>query len=270
MIRYFLHIGYKGTNYRGWQRQKNVLTIQEVFEKALKQIFKYDIPCLGCGRTDAGVHAVQYFFHIDLKKEYPLDLKFILNKMLPNDISVFDIVKMEGEPHAQFDAVERTYNYFIHTSKDPFLADLSSFYLLENIDLNLMKKAISIIPNYTDFRALCKTPDKHTSTICDLKSIQLFHNQSKDRLRLQFISNKFLKSMIRIIVYKLLEIGTGRLTVEEFEQNLKSKKTQPFRNIAYPQGLYLTNISYPFMDMPPRDEMFAILKNRNDYFWYEV
>lgn len=270
MIRYFLHIGYKGTNYRGWQRQKRVLTIQEIFENALKQVFKYDIPCLGCGRTDAGVHAAQYFFHIDLKEEYRMDLKFILNKMLPNDISVFDIIKMEGEPHAQFDATERTYNYFIHTRKDPFLSDLSSFYLINNINLNLIKEAISIIPNYSDFRALCKTPDRHTSTICNLKSIKLFQNHNKDRLRIQFTSNKFLKSMIRIMVYKFLEIGTGKLSIEEFESNLKSKETLPFTNLAYPQGLYLTEISYPFLDITPRDEMFAILQSRNESFWQEV
>lgn len=270
MIRYFLHIGYKGTNYRGWQRQKRVLTIQEVFENALRQIFKYEIPCLGCGRTDAGVHAAQYFFHIDLKEEYQMDLRFILNKMLPNDISVFDIIKMDGEPHAQFDATERTYNYFIHTQKDPFLSELSSFYLLDDIDLNLIKEAITIIPTYSDFRALCKTPDRHTSTICNLKSIKLFHNQDKDRLRFQFTSDKFLKSMIRIMVYKLLEIGTGKLSIEEFERNLKSKVTLPFVNIAYPQGLYLTRISYPFLDIIPRDEMFAFSDEKLNGFWKEV
>ncbi len=270
MIRYFLHIGYKGTNYRGWQRQKRVITIQEIIENSLKQIFKYEITCLGCGRTDAGVHAAQYFFHIDLKEEYQMDLKFILNKMLPNDISVFDIIKMEGKPHAQFDATERTYNYFIHTRKDPFLSDLSSYYLIDDIDLNLIKEATSIIPNYSDFRALCKTPDKHTSTICNLKSIKLFHNQDKDRLRIQFTSDKFLKSMIRIIVYKLLEIGTGKLSIEEFENNLKSTETLPFTNLAYPQGLYLSEISYPFINIPPRDEMFAILHKGAGEFWQEV
>jgi tRNA pseudouridine38-40 synthase len=270
MIRYFLHIGYKGTNYRGWQRQKRVLTIQEVFENSLNQIFKYEIPCLGCGRTDAGVHASQYFFHIDLKEEYQMDLKFILNKMLPNDISVFDIIKMDGEPHAQFDATERTYNYFIHTRKDPFLSELSSFYLLDDINLDLIKDAITIIPTYSDFRALCKTPDRHTSTICNLKSIKLFHNQDKDRLRFQFTSDKFLKSMIRIMVYKLLEIGTGKLSIEEFERNLKSKVTLPFVNIAYPQGLYLTRISYPFLDILPRNEMFAVLDERIKGFWKEA
>ena len=97
MNRYFFHIAYKGTNYRGWQRQKNVITIQEIFEKSLKLVLKEDMPCLGCGRTDAGVHAAQYFFHINVKNEIKSDLVFILNKMLPKDIAVFDIIKMSDD-----------------------------------------------------------------------------------------------------------------------------------------------------------------------------
>ncbi len=270
MIRYFIHIAYNGANYRGWQRQSKVLTIQEIFEKKLEQVFKYEIPCLGCGRTDAGVHAAQYFFHINLKNDLQTDLKFILNKMLPKDISVFDIIRMEGEPHAQFDAMERTYDYFIHTIKDPFIADLSSFYLLENADFNKIKKAILIIPNYTDFRAFCKTPDRHNNTICNVKSVKFFYNQNKDRLRFQFTSNKFLKSMIRIIVYKLLEIGTGKLSVEEFEHFLKNKEIPQFNNLAYPQGLYLSKITYPFINIVPRTEMFTIFQNGKENFWQEV
>ncbi len=270
MIRYFIHIAYNGSNYRGWQRQRNVLSIQEIFENKLEQVFKYKIPCLGCGRTDAGVHASQYFFHIDLKNDVQADLKFILNKMLPKDISVFDVIRMEGEPHAQFDAVERTYDYFIHTTKDPFIADLSSFYLLGNVDFNKIKKAILIIPNYTDFRAFCKTPDRHNNTICNVKSVKFFYNQNKDRLRFQFTSNKFLKSMIRIIVYKLLEIGTGKLSVEEFEHFLKSKEIPRFNNLAYPQGLYLSKITYPFINITPRTEMFTIFQNGKENFWQEV
>ena len=270
MIRYFFHIVYNGANYRGWQRQSKVITIQEVLEDRLTQVFKDDIPCLGCGRTDAGVHAAQYFFHIDLKSEIKSDLIFILNKALPKDISVLDIIKMEGEPHAQFDAIERTYDYFIHTAKNPFLADLSSFYLLEKLDLNEIKKALQIIPNYKDFRAFCKTPDRHSSTICNVKSVKLFYNQQNNSLRFQFTSNKFLKSMIRIIVFKFLEIGKGELSVKEFENQLKSKETPRYNNLAYPQGLYLSKITYPFIDIEPKEEIFDVLQNRTDNFWQEI
>jgi tRNA pseudouridine38-40 synthase len=270
MIRYFFHIAYNGANYRGWQRQSKVITIQEIIEKKLKEFFKYDIPCLGCGRTDAGVHAAQYFFHIDLKETLQDDLKFILNKMLPKDISVLDIIKMDGEPHAQFDATERTYDYFIHKTKNPFLSDFSSFYLMDDFDLTKIKEAISIIPQYKDFRAFCKTPDRHNNTICNVKSVKLFCNQNKDRIRFQFISDKYLKSMIRIIVYKLIEIGTGKLSIEEFETQLKSKGTPQILNLAYPQGLYLSKVTYPFLDLSPNEEIFDNLQNRLDNFWQEI
>jgi tRNA pseudouridine38-40 synthase len=270
MIRYFFHIAYKGSKYRGWQRQSQVITIQEVIEERLEHFFKYKIPCLGCGRTDAGVHAAQYFFHIDLKNEIPSNLIFILNKMLPKDISVLDIIKMDREFHAQFDAIERTYDYFIHTSKDPFLSDFSSFYLIDDLNAVQMKKAISIIPKYNDFRAFCKTPDKHNNTICNVKSVKLFYSYKKDRIRFQFTSDKFLKSMIRIIVYKLIEIGTGKLSVEEFENQLQSKGTPQILNLAYPQGLYLSKIKYPFLDISSDSEMFELLQNRTSDFWKEA
>jgi tRNA pseudouridine38-40 synthase len=266
MIRYFLHIAYKGTNYRGWQRQKKVVTIQEIFESKLEQIFKYKIPCLGCGRTDAGVHAAQYFMHIDVKSEADFDLKFRLNKMLPHDIAVFDVIKMEQDYHAQFDAIERTYDYFIHTYKDPFLATQSSLYLIENLDLEKMKQAALLLLKYNDFRALCKTPDRHNNTICNLKSVKLFINKQGDRIRFQISSNKFLKGMIRIIVFRLLEIGSGKLNINEFEYYLKNGEVSKFNNLAYPQGLYLSRVKYEFIDILPRNEFFSVL---NDY-WKEV
>lgn len=270
MVRYFFHIAYKGTNYRGWQRQSKVVTIQEVFEEKFEQVFKYRIPCLGCGRTDAGVHASQYFFHIDVKKEIDFDIKFRLNKMLPSDITVFDVIKMEEDFHAQFDAIERTYDYFIHTSKDPFLASQSALYLIDNADLNKMKQAASLLLKYSDFRALCKTPDKHDNTICKVKSVQLFVTKQKDRIRFQITSNKFLKGMIRIIVYRLLEIGTGKLSIEEFEYYLKNKEASKFKNLAYPQGLYLSKVSYPFLDIKPKNELVTVLRNEQESYWLEV
>ncbi|MBI9054219.1 MAG: tRNA pseudouridine(38-40) synthase TruA [Bacteroidales bacterium] len=267
MTRYFFHISYKGTNYRGWQRQKKVLTIQEIFETKLEQVFKYKIPCLGCGRTDAGVHAAQYFFHIDLKKEIDFDLKFRLNKMLPHDISVYDVIKMEQDYHAQFDASERTYDYFIHTYKEPFLSNQSSFYLFDELlDLKKMNQAVLMLLKYHDFKAFCKTPDKHDNTICNIKGVKLFKNDSGDRIRFQITANKFLKSMIRIIVYRLLEIGSDKLSVDEFEHFLVNKEPSKFNNLAYPQGLYLSRVKYEFLDITPKNDFSNILNN----YWQVV
>lgn len=269
-MRYFLHIGYHGLNYGGWQRQPEVLNVQGVIETSISQILKTPVSIVGCGRTDALVHASQFFFHMDVEKEWDFDLFFRLNKILPPEIAVFDIIPMEGRPHARFDAIQRRYDYFIHTYKDPFLHGMSSLYLEKNLDLDKMKEATSLLPNYTDFRAFCKTPAQYDHTICHVTSARLFSDKNGDKLRFQISSNRFLSKMIRIIVGKLLKIGTGVLSVEEFEHYLITKETPPNITPAYPQGLYLSKVTYPFLDLPPRTEFSTILQNKADHSWQAV
>src|SRR5690606_28072877 len=129
MIRYFIHLGFDGSSYSGWQRQKNTTnTVQEVIEQTLFQIFKQKITVYGCGRTDAGVHASQYVIHIDLDAVPEFDLKFRMNKLLPDNIVVFEIIEVNENQHCRYDAVARTYDYFIHWKKDPVLINYSAFY----------------------------------------------------------------------------------------------------------------------------------------------
>jgi len=266
-LRYFIHIGYNGYNYRGWQRQHKVLSIQEVLETSLSKLLKTRITCLGCGRTDAQVHASQYFFHMDVDEPWDFDLLFRLNKMLSEDISIFDIIPVEGYPHAQLDAIRRTYDYFIHTYKDPFLHGLSSYYPIKNLDFGKMKEATKLLLVYNDFSAFCKSPDKNPSNICYISTAQLYADINGDKIRFQISSNRFLKGMIRIIVMKLLEIGTGEISLEEFENYLSLKETPKKTVPAYPQGLYLSRITYSFLDIPPRIGFSTIFQNNVDNAW---
>ncbi|WP_372755387.1 tRNA pseudouridine(38-40) synthase TruA [Labilibaculum sp.] len=257
-MRYFFHIGYKGSNYRGWQRQKNVVSVQEVIEDKLSKLLKEKVVCIGCGRTDAGVHSSQYFFHINSNKIWTDRQLFILNKMLPSDISVYDVCEVKANNHAQHSATARTYNYFIHTHKNPFLSKISSFYDIKpNVDM--MSEAASLLLKYSDFRALCKSPDNHNNTLCDIFSIQFFTDASKENFRLQITANRFLRGMIRILVYELIEVGTGNKSVDEFEEMIKSKIPQQFLNIAYSQGLYLSQIQYPFLKTASYDDYCPLL-----------
>ena len=219
---------------------------------------------MGCGRTDAQVHASQFFFHLDVDKEWDFDLLFRLNKNLPPDISVFDILPMEDNRHARFDATQRTYDYFIHTYKDPFLSTTSALYLEKNLDLDKMKEATALLPTYDDYRALCKTPNDHKHTVCNVTSATLFTDTRGDKIRFQISANRFLGKMIRIIMGKLLAIGSGELSVEEFEGYLISKETPLTIEPAYPQGLYLSKVTYPYLDIPPRTEFSTILQNNVD------
>lgn len=268
-MRFFFHIGYNGYNYRGWQRQPGILNVQQELETTISQVLKSPVSIMGCGRTDAMVHATQYFFHLDVEKEWDFDLLFRLNKNLPDDIAIFEIIPVKDDQHARFDAIKRTYDYFIHTYKDPFLSSVSTLYLEKNLDLNKMKEATALLTQYNDFRAFCKTPADYDHTICNVTSARLFSDTTGDKLRFQISANRFLGRMIRIIVGKLLEIGNGVLSVEEFEHYLRTKETPKTIEPAYPQGLYLSKVTYPYLDIPPRTEFSAILQNNVDQ-WQAV
>ena len=267
-MRYFVHISYKGTRYYGWQNQPDKLSVQEILETTLGKILKYPVTVYGCGRTDAGVHASQFFFHIDIEHEWDFDLFFRWNRILPDDIAIFDIIPMDGQPHARFDAVLRTYDYFIHTYKDPFLSEGSAFYLLPELNLVEMKKAVALLPKYNDYRAYCKSPDKNEHTICNVTAASLLVNDSGNRIRFQISSNRFLGRMIRILSKKLIEIGCGALSVDEFESHLITKQTPNLILPAHATGLYLSKVTYPFLDLPVKGDF------RNESctksYWIEI
>lgn len=265
-MRYFLHIAYSGSNYGGWQSQKRDVSVQEILEKNLSQVFKQPVYVVGCGRTDAKVHASQYFLHFQVSIEWDFDLVFRLNKMLPSDIAVFDVIPVEAKQHARFGAISRKYDYFIHTYKDPFLRNCSTLYTEHQLDVQKMANAVSLLTKYEDFGAFCLTPSAHSNTLCKLSKAKLFTNPAGNRIRFQIVSNRFLRGMIRIIVGKLLQIGAGDMQVEEFEEFLLSKITPPKFDVAHPQGLFLSEINYPFLDIPPKSA-FALHDEVN---WIEV
>lgn len=265
-MRYFFHIAYNGHTYSGWQRQPKVNSVQEVIETKLSQIFKTPLTINGCGRTDSGVHASQFFFHADLEQEWDFDLKFRLNKVLPHNIAIFDIIPLEGKPHARFDAVQRKYDYYIHTYKNPFLNQLSSYYEFTNLNLTEMKRAVELLPKYKDYRAFCTAPDKNEHTICNVHDAKLFTTANSDHVRFHIASNRFLGKMIRIITGKLLKIGTGNMSVDEFENLLITLETPGMLEIAHPTGLYLSKVTYPYLNLPLRTE-FSGLQQLD---WIEV
>ncbi|MDB4285770.1 tRNA pseudouridine(38-40) synthase TruA [bacterium] len=259
-MRYFLHIGYDGSQYRGWQWQPNVVSVQGTIEEKLKRIFKEDITVYGCGRTDSGVHASQYILHINIKKPFDFDLKFRLNKNLPDDIVVYDIMEMKDSQHARYDATSRTYDYYIHLYNTPVLGNHSSFYEFENLDVEAMKKAAAILPLCNDFRAICRQPDLYKHTLCDVSDAKLYVDSSGSRLRFSITSDRFLRGMIRICVYFLLQIGNREMSFEEFEHILSNQLDVPVKRLALPNGLYLTRIEYPYLKVATQADMGSLLK----------
>lgn len=251
-MRFFFHAAFLGTHYRGWQRQANAGSVQEVVEKVFSEILKEPISIMGCGRTDAQVHASQFFFHLEVKDPWNFDLLFRANKMLPNDIAIFEIIPVQDDQHAHFDATQRRYDYFIHSEKDPFLNPISTWYPEKKWNLEKMKQAIALLTIYKDYRAFCKSPDLYQHTLCHVSSAQLFTNHQEDRLRFQISADRFLGRMVRLLVGKLLQIGRNELSLEEFESYFITKKTPEVWDPAYPQGLFLSKVTYPYLDVPTR------------------
>jgi len=254
-LRYFLHLSYKGKDYHGWQNQTDVKTVQEVLEMHLSKMLGTPTTCHGCGRTDAGVNASQYFCNINIAKELDYDFVFRINKMLPASIVIYDLIPVADNANTQYDAVKRTYNYYFHFQKNPFLDDISSFYEVKNLDIGKMQKAVSLLLGKKDFKAFCISPDVYHHTMCEVSNVNLTTNDSGSRMRFQITADRFLRGMVRILSANILKVGEGKISVDEFEYCLVHKEKPKFHNIAFPQGLYLSKIEYPYLDIVPRENI---------------
>lgn len=247
-MKYFLHLAYKGTNYSGWQRQINTpYTIQQTLEEAVSKMVGQPTTCIGCGRTDAGVHASQFYAHIVVEKAFDYDPVERLNRMLPNDISIYECLPVEYANHAQYDATSRTYEYHIHGQKNAFLSELSAHYAFENLDFEKLKIAAKLIVETSDFRAFCKQPDLYKHTVCHIKTAHLDIDEKAQKIVFTITANRFLRGMIRLLVGNMLAVGYGKMSLESFENALKTGVAPKFYRAAYPQGLYLAKVVYPYI-----------------------
>lgn len=251
-MRYFLHIAYDGTPFSGWQWQKSTTkTVQNVIQQNLASLLKDDtIALTGCGRTDTGVHASQYFVQLDVWNTFGDSFLFRINKLLPDPIVVFDFIKVDENASARFDTSFRRYDYFMHLHKDPFLVNRSMLIDDYNLDIPKMKSAASLIKKYNDFEFLCNNPDKHNTTLCHVSHSELIYNQGKGQLQFVIIANRFIKGMIRILSQCLIDVGRGAINIDQFESYLSKSSERSYKTKAVPEGLYLSKIEYPYLSLP--------------------
>lgn len=243
MQRYFIQLAYKGTNYHGWQIQDNAPTVQAELNKTLSILLNQSIETIGCGRTDTGVHASDYYAHFDSIEINDIDqLIYKLNKFLSKDIAVYKIFKVNNDANARFDAIERTYNYYITKRKDPFLTD-SAYYYYGNLDINEMNKAAEILLSYKDFEAFSKSNTQVNNYICHIAYAKW--TEKNDVLNFEITANRFLRNMVRAIVGTLLEVGKGTMNLEEFKQVIESKNRSNAGFSVPAHALFLSNIKYP-------------------------
>jgi tRNA pseudouridine38-40 synthase len=249
MARYLFEIAYNGKSYHGWQRQPNAKSIQEDIEHALFKIHSgKEISIVGCGRTDAGVHAKKYFFHVDLPEISVIEhFIFKLNRMLSRDIVVFEIQKVSDEFHARFDALRRTYRYFIHQQKNPFKEGLS-LYIPKKLDIEQMNSAAKLLLGKKDFGSFSKSHSDVKTTICEVYSAEW--RQSESDLFFEICANRFLRNMVRAIVGTLLDIGFGKLTSDQIIAILAAKDRGEASLSVPAHGLFLWEIDYDFDSKP--------------------
>ncbi len=242
-MRYFMDISYHGKSFHGWQKQKNAVSVQEVLEDKLSTIFQMKVDITGSGRTDTGVHAKQQIAHFDITAEIDeAMLRFKLNTMLPGAISVNDIIEVKENAHARFDAVSRTYHYFIHTEKDPFLEG-QSYYFRSDLDLDMIKKGCLRIKTHKDFQCFSKVKTEVNNFLCDIHDLEWEKTEVGYVFRIT--ANRFLRGMVRAIVGTLIELGQNKLSLEEFDLILVGGNRSDAGHAAPPEGLFLLSVTYP-------------------------
>ncbi len=245
--RFFLKLSYLGTEYSGWQFQLNVPTVQETLEKTLSAILHEKITVIGCGRTDAGVHASEYFAHIDAtRNDLHSDPQFLfrLNKSLPPSIAVHTVYAVPETAHARFSATSRSYTYFITPTKNA-IDSATSWYVHEPLNIDAMNEAAEIILSYDDFISFSKTGGEMKTSLCRVTHSQWTEENGKIVYRIT--SNRFLRNMVRMCVGTMVEVGAGRMSPQRVKELLDGKKQPEILHIAHANGLFLSEVKYPII-----------------------
>ncbi len=242
-MRYFVQFSYLGKAYHGWQNQPNAITVQQLLEEVFSTLLRIPVSLMGAGRTDAGVHAKQMFAHFDVGEIEDIeDLIYRLNSFLPDDIAVQKIFKVAEESHARFDAIDRTYEYWITQKKNPFNTDFAH-YVKHSLDIKKMNEAASLLLEYSDFECFSKTKTDVHTYLCDIKEANW--TRTDDHLVFTITADRFLRNMVRAIVGTLLEVGKGRTNLNDVKAIINSKDRQKAGTSVPAKGLYLTKIIYP-------------------------
>ncbi|WP_297705373.1 tRNA pseudouridine(38-40) synthase TruA [uncultured Eudoraea sp.] len=242
-MRYFVAFSYFGQAYHGWQRQPNASTVQQLMEESLSTLLKSPISLVGAGRTDAGVHAKKMYAHFDFHEINSLtDLTYRLNGFLPEDIAIQKINVVPEDAHARFDAVERTYEYWIALEKNPFYKDTAHF-IKHRLDIPAMNKAAGILLEHHDFECFSKSNTDVKTNLCKIKSATW--SLIGDKLVFTITADRFLRNMVRAIVGTLLDVGLGKSSSEDVKTIIKSKDRSAAGASVPAKGLYLTKVLYP-------------------------
>ena len=242
-MRYFIQLAYNGKGYHGWQIQPNAITVQQTIENALSTILNTKLSIIGAGRTDTGVHASSMFAHFDFEGDFDRDdLVYKLNSFLPNDIAIKQIFEVKKEVHARFYATKRTYNYRIALTKNVFDYEYS-YYVQMPLDINKMNEASALLLDYIDFQCFSKSNTDVKTYNCKIDTA--FWKKENNMLIFTISADRFLRNMVRAIVGTMINVGLGKINVDDIHEIIKSKNRGEAGFSVPAQGLYLTEVAYP-------------------------
>ena len=242
-MRYFITFSYDGTRYHGWQIQPNGDSVQERLEWALSTLLRREVNVTGAGRTDAGVHARVMVAHFDFEEAIDCrQLCYKLNRLLPFDIAVQEVKQVSDDMHARFSATSRTYHYYIHTKKDPFRRAYSCE-IHYPLDFALMNEAGKILTTYEDFGAFCKSHTDVKTTICHVTEARWVQT-SATAWYFRITANRFLRNMVRAVVGTLIDVGRGKLSIEEFRKVIEGKRRTEAGESMPGNALFLEDVRY--------------------------
>ena len=242
-MRFFITLSYDGTRFHGWQIQPNGISVQGELQRGLSLLLRQDIVVTGAGRTDAGVHASMMVAHFDYEGELDCrQLAYKLNKLLPQDIAIQKVEQVSDDLHARFSATSRTYYYYIHTEKSPFERHYSCE-LHYPLDFSKMNEAARILMEYEDFGAFCKSHADVKTTLCHVTKAE-WHQNSPSTWYFEITANRFLRNMVRAVVGTLIEVGRGRMSIDDFRKVIKGKRRTEAGESMPGNALFLVNITY--------------------------
>jgi len=256
-MRYFLELAYNGTHYNGYQEQPGQPTVQRAVEGALDLVLQQPTKIVGCGRTDAGVHALQYYAHFDVETTPPDNALYRLNRVLPKDIVAYRLLAVAPDAHARFDATSRSYRYVIDAVRNPFRQDTAYHcHYAKSLDLELLQAAAVLLLDYEDFTTFCKTKTDTKTKLCDLYESHWTFEAEAQQLIYHVRANRFLRGMIRLIVGMCLNVAKGNLSLDTVREALDTQTTLKRALSAPPQGLFLLDIRYNYIT-PTRPTMLS-------------
>ena len=242
-MRYFVTFSYDGSRYHGWQIQPNGDSVQAQLQRGLSLLLRQEVMVTGAGRTDAGVHARMMVAHFDFPTSLDeKQLAYKLNKLLPGDIAIAGVRQVEENLHARFSATSRMYRYYAHTAKNPFLRN-TSCELHYPLDFNKMNEAADMLKRYDDFGAFCKAHADVKTTLCKV-TVARWHQTSPTTWYFEIRANRFLRNMVRAVVGTLIDVGRGRLTMEDFQRVVEGKKRTEAGESMPAHALFLEDITY--------------------------